>query len=502
MLYGGGAIGGVVNAIDNRIPKYSLSGVSGAAEVRLGGPENERGASALVEVGNGDFALHVDGFKRKTDDLRVPTYTPVDAEGNVLERTDRVRNSASDAKGGAVGGAYTFRSGYIGLSADTYRNDYGVTAEEGVTIKMDRQRYALAGEVRDLSGPFRTVRAQVNHTHYEHQEVEETGEIGTTFKTSGTEVRVEAEHAPIGPVKGVIGAQFENFDFSALGEEAFVPTTNTRRRALFVVEEWASPIGKVSFGGRIERDRVSSEGDADPADAKFGPPQERSFTLYSGSIGNVYALDREWSVSGNFSTTARAPTSFELFANGVHAATGAFEVGDPNLAIERGNNIDVALQWKNERSHARLGVFAAQFSNYISLEDTGTSFTDGDRDVPGVCLSRCPCQVQRRRVRGLASAARRRDGPGPDRQGRLHQGDQPGHRGALAADRALSHDDRSRRPHRALAGARRGRLREPAEPRPCLPTPRPPATRSSTWRSRATSACSAATPTPISRSTT
>lgn len=382
LLYGGNAIGGVVNAIDNRIPKYSLTGVSGAAEVRLGGPESERGASALVETGNGDFALHVDAFKRKTDDLRVPTYTPVDAEGNVLDRTNHVRNSASDSDGGSVGAAYTFRFGYVGLSADTYRSDYGSTAEEGVIIKMDRDRYALSGEVRDLSGPFTTLRAQVNHTNYQHQEIEDTGEVGTTFKTSGNEVRIEGEHAPLGPVKGVIGAQFENFDFSALGEEAFVPTTNTHRQALFFLEEWASPVGKLSFGGRVERARVSSDGDADPADDKFGPPQERKFTLTSASIGDVYALSPEWSVSGSFSTTARAPTAFELFANGVHAATGAFEVGDPNLGIERGNNVDLALQWKTEKSHARLGVFAAQFSNYISLEDTGTSFTDGEETFP------------------------------------------------------------------------------------------------------------------------
>jgi iron complex outermembrane receptor protein len=108
LLYGGNAIGGVVNAIDNRIPKDRLDGVSGSAEVRLGGAERERGGAALVEAGNGRFALHADAFGRRTSDLRVPRYTPVDAEGNVLAATTTVRNSAARTSGGALGGSYTF----------------------------------------------------------------------------------------------------------------------------------------------------------------------------------------------------------------------------------------------------------------------------------------------------------------------------------------------------------------------------------------------------------
>ena len=375
LLYGGSAIGGVVNAIDNRIPKYSLTGISGAAEVRLGGAERERGSSALVEAGNGVLAVHADAFERKTSDLSVPRYTPVEADGTVLEPTRRVRSSAAQAEGGSIGGSFTFGSGHAGIAADTYDNVYGATAEEGVVIKMKRNHLAFSGEIRDLGGPLRVVRAQVNDSRYRHQEVDGSGAIGTTFRTAGTEVRIEAEHAPLRGLKGVVGAQVENFDFSALGEEAFVPTTRTRRKALFVVEEMKSPLGTLSGGLRIERAHVDSDGDADPAEPKFGPAQQRGFTLRSASLGDVYPLGAGWSVSGTLSTSARAPTSFELYANGVHAATGAFEVGDAGLGVERGNNVDLALQWKSGHDHLRLGVFATRFSNFISLERSGNIVT-------------------------------------------------------------------------------------------------------------------------------
>ena len=59
----------------------------------------------------------------------------------------------------------------------------------------------LAGEWRDLAGPFRTVRLQLNDTRYRHREIEGDGEVGTTFESSGGEARLELEHAPIGPLK-------------------------------------------------------------------------------------------------------------------------------------------------------------------------------------------------------------------------------------------------------------------------------------------------------------
>ena len=375
LLYGGSAVGGVVNAIDNRVPKYSLTGVSGAAEVRLGGAETERGGAALVEAGNGGFAFHADAFGRKTSDLVVPRYTPVEADGTVLDPTRRIRNSAAQTEGGSIGGSATFKSGYAGAAVDTYDSRYGTVAEEGVVIRMKRDHVALSGEVRDLGGLVKTVRAQVNDTRYQHEEIDGTGAIGTTFRTRGIDLRVEAEHAPIGPVRGLVGVQAENFTFSALGAEAFVPTTATHRRALFLVEEMATPVGTLNAGLRVEHVGVSSEGDADSAQPKFGPAAERRFTLRSASIGDVYKLTTDWSLSGTFSSTARAPTSFELFANGLHAATGAYERGDSTVGIERGNNVDVALQWKSGHDRLRLGAFAARFPRFISLEASGATIS-------------------------------------------------------------------------------------------------------------------------------
>ena len=382
LLYGGSAVGGVVNTLDNRIPSSPLNGLGGSAEVRAGGADAERAGAALLETGNGQFGLHVDAFDRKTSDLHVPRFTPR-ADGADLPETKRVKASASDTHGGAVGGSVFFDHGHLGLSVDTYRSTYGAVAEPDVDIEMKRDHVGVAGELKDLAGPFSSVRGTFNHTRYQHQEVDTTtGEIGTTFKTSGNELRVEATHAALGPVHGVVGLQAEDFDFSALGDEAFVPSTRTKRQALFALEELPWTGGTLSAGLRVEHARITSDGDADAGNPKFGAADARSFSLRSASLSNVYKLSPHWALSGALSYTERAPTSFELYANGVHAATGVFEHGDPTLGVERGNNVDVALEWKDDGDHVRFGAFSTRFSRFISLEATGQDVVDGTETFP------------------------------------------------------------------------------------------------------------------------
>ena len=382
LFYGGSAVGGVVNTLDNRIPRQRLNGVSGAAELRLGGAESERGGAALVELGSnnngaGDFALHADVFGRNTSDLKVPVHTPVE-DGTPLARSSRVRNSASDTRGAALGGSLFFRQGHVGVAVDTYDSTYGTVAEADVVIKMKRQHVGLAGEFKGLSGPLSALRLSLNSTDYQHREVDGAGVVGTTFKTRGSELRVEAEHAAVGPVHGVLGLQAEDFDFSALGDEAFVPTTRTRRQGLFALEELAWFGGSLSAGARLEHAQVRSQGDVDPLAQKFGAPAERSFLLHSVSLANVYKLSAAWSASASVGRTERAPTSFELYANGVHAATAAFERGDKDLGQERGANLELALQWKAGTDHLRLGAFGTRFSRFISLEASGTQAVTGN----------------------------------------------------------------------------------------------------------------------------
>lgn len=386
LFYGGSAVGGVVNTLDNRIPRAPMTGFSGAAEVRLGGAARERGGAALIESGNDRFAVHADVFGRDTSDQLTPRYTPLQ-DGESLARSSHVRNSAAETHGGALGGSLFFGGGAdavqgrVGLSVDTYRSDYGITAEPDVMIQLKRDHVGWASELKLADGPWRALRLNANYTDYRHQEVEGSGEVGTVFSSTGYDLRLEAEHAPIGPLRGVVGLQHEDFNFSALGEEAFVPKTSTRKTGLFVLEEMAWVGGSLSAGARFERADVDSEGDASALLPQFGNPVRRNFSLQSYSLANVLPLTATWSLSGSLSATERAPTYFELYANGVHAATGAYEQGNSRLPTERGTNVDLAVQWKTETDRLRVGAYYTHFSRFISLDAAGTKVDDGGTPV-------------------------------------------------------------------------------------------------------------------------
>jgi len=403
LLYGGSAVGGVVNAIDNRIPRQPVQGFSGMAEARFGGAARERGLSALLEGGGGGWAWHADAFKRRTDDLRVPSYLRPSEDGEP-QRQRRVLNSASDAEGGAVGASHVWASGHAGASVDTYRNTYGTPAEEHVLIRMRRDKLALDGEWRDLQGPVRTLRAQAGFTDYRHDELHD-GEVETEFKNRGSDLRVEAVHRPwsLGGgalLEGVWGLQAESSRFRASGEEAFVPSTRTRQLAVFALEQWTlSPQWQLSAGLRGERVTVSSAGDApDSEEPRFGDAMSRRFSPRSGSLGAVWKPADGWQLYGTLAHTERAPASYELYANGVHAATSVFERGNPNQAKEQGRHGELGAQWKREGAHLKLGVFSSRFTNYIVLRPTGEPdvIDDHGHEVPVMAF-----EGVRARLRGV-----------------------------------------------------------------------------------------------------
>lgn len=407
LQYGGSAIGGVVNAIDKRIPDAPIERPTGAAELRLGGAVRERGGAALLETGDGRWALHADAFGRRTDDLRVPRFTPLE-DGEALAPSTRVRNSASRGEGGALGASYTTRRGHLGVALDSYRSRYGIVAEPDVTIRMQREQLAVSGEARELDGAWRTLRARLGRTVYRHREIEGSGEVGTSFDTRGTELRVEAEHAPLGRWRGVLGVQLERSDFAALGEEAFVPQTTTRKQGVFLLEETPWPAGTLSAGLRLERARVASAGDADALEQRFGPSAARRFTLRSASLSRLWPVASGWELAATLSHSERAPTSFELFANGVHAATGSFERGDASLASERGDNLDLALQWRDGESRARIGAWGARFSRYIALAATGATIEVEGEDGEIESVPEYVFRAVRARLHGVEAQGRHR----------------------------------------------------------------------------------------------
>ncbi len=387
LLYGGTAVGGVVNVLDNRIPQEAIQGVTGRFESRFGGPDTERSGAAVLEGGNGRIALHADISSRQNDDVRIPGYArssrqrALDGPGQEQPR-DHLPNSSAHGDSGALGAALTFDQGYVGVSYSDFKTNYGSVAEPDVRLDMKSSRWDMAGERRDMGSFIQAVKFKYGYTDYQHQELE-SGAVSTIFKNKGYEGRIEATHAKVGPLTGAFGIQFSSVDFSALGDEALLPKLTTDSGALFLYEEAALGRTKFTFGGRLERVKVASQGggplDPNTGLPRFGSAQNRSFSDQSGSAGIVYSLSQSLNFAATLSHTERAPTYAELFANGPHAATGQYEVGDTTLDKEKSNGLDVQLRWRSGPHSASVGGFYNRFQNYITVSNSGnTRGTDGE----------------------------------------------------------------------------------------------------------------------------
>src|SRR5690606_31909718 len=148
--------------------------------------------------------------------------------------------------------------------------------------------------------PVTRVKFRAAHTDYMHQEIED-GEIATTFKNRGVETSLEAGHANIGRLSGIVGFQLQNSRFEALGDEAFVPGNNTLSKAMYIYEELPLDLFhaedmKLSFGVRAERVEIESQGGV-----RFGQAASASFNPRSVAAGALYNLNEQWSIATNLS---------------------------------------------------------------------------------------------------------------------------------------------------------------------------------------------------------
>jgi iron complex outermembrane receptor protein len=382
LIYGGAAVGGVVNMLDNRIAKNAQfddkGGLLGKVQLGLGAGSQERQTAALLETGTDKYALHLDVFSRKANEASVPTGLSCKQNG-VTRVQNKLCNSQAEAAGGALGGSLLFANGHLGASIQNTKQHYGSAVEDEVTLKMNSLRFKIEGEQRDLSalgGLVKEISGHLVRHNYQHQEFD-AGILGTTFKNQGQEAKLQARlrsgEFAAGKLETALGVAQERIDFVANGTEAYVPITQTRTQSLYAVQELTHRIGKLTAGVRRDQTQVDSKGlDSKP----IFVPAQRSLSASSYALGGVWKLEsvaKGLTLTADWASTGRIPKDYELYADGRHVATGLYERGNVDLAVERSVHRELGLRWVGSRKtdKASLNIYNTRYSNYIYLQDTG-----------------------------------------------------------------------------------------------------------------------------------
>lgn len=375
LAYGGSGIGGVVNVIDERIPtKAAEGGLEGRVAGSLQSGDDARAASGFLKAGKGPWVFSLLGSIRRTDNYHVPVppVSDVYAAANDVTPidTDEVLNSSVDVEAYGAGVSYVKDNGaYLGVGINRVETRYGIPfpqieedlgGEGPIEIHLHQTRYDLRGRTPIDLGWFDTVQASVGYADYKHAEqILETGEVGTTFISHGLEGRLELSHTDDKGHQGALGFQGVHRTFDAIGDEAFVPPTDIDQAGVFTLQRWDFDTWGVDLGGRLDYSSL---------DSTVG---SRSFTNASVTGGVYWKPADQWFLAVSAAYTGRAPTEFELFADGPHPGTGGFEVGDPNLDSERVANIEGTVRWQNDSVKLEGHLYYARFDGFIDERPTG-----------------------------------------------------------------------------------------------------------------------------------
>ncbi len=390
LLYGSSAIGGVVNVIDGLIPSVrSAAPIGGSVDLRGGSVNDERMGALSLEGTTGDWGWHLHGLARETDDYEIPGFAAVpdpdedhdnEAEEGEPAEFGRVSNSDLETSSIGLGVSRFFESGFLGASISGYVSDYGVPGGEeghdgeeegeesaegdeegGIRIDMERLRFDLHSEIFRPLGPFQGLKARFGIVDYEHDEIEPSGEVGTMFFNDAYEVRLELVQRARERHSGSVGLQIRNRELESIGEEAFIPPNDSLNLALFTFQELSRGNLSYQFGARIE---------IQENDTIAGLPS-RSFDGLSASFGLVWDASEVWSVAVSLARSIKFPNGEELYSEGPHFATQAFEIGNPSLGEEASLGLDLSLRKVSGRFTGDLTLFKTDFSDYIFQEFTG-----------------------------------------------------------------------------------------------------------------------------------
>lgn len=414
LLQGGSAIGGAVNVITHRIhTSLPDEGVHGRIEGRVGSVDEEVSGGIVLEGAVAQLAWHFDTFFRETKDIDIPGF----AESKYLRRLEEaeehddedehhddddndgheeeeesfgtVPHTFVETQGGAFGLSWINDNGYIGASFSVFDSKYGIppgahSHEHGheedhdedededehedehgeeealVSIDLKQRRFELAGESRDFAG-LQALQWQLSYADYEHTELE-GDEVGTIFTNEGFDLRADALHQPWGEWQGALGFEWRVSDFDAVGAEAFVPPTKTNVLSVMIFEELETGPNIYQLSARIDNQSIDVNDDTGRSADGAG---------WATSFGLVHTASEEWSIATSISLTERLPISQELFADGPHIGTNAYEIGDSTLDNEFSTGVDISLRKSGELFSGVATAFYNDFNGYIFESPTG-----------------------------------------------------------------------------------------------------------------------------------
>ncbi len=366
VLYGSDALGGVVNVIRPGIPSVGEGAPTLAGKALLNGfSNNEQVAGALALYG----ASGLIGYRGNVTVRRA---------GDVTTPDGKLFNSGSSQINGSASVGTKGLWGSLALDGGLFSQDIQIhedPAENPTATPFQKVRHGRVHLHGDF--PFKPLRLEVNSSWQKNSRREFGSADAVTpdlnLGLTTVDLDVLAHHKPIRTLFGTVGLSFLNQQSRTLAEEQLIPAFDLTNVAGYVYEERAFGPVEASLGGRYDGRWM----DVQQNDALGVEAQKRTYGSATATGGVVWHLAQPLGLAFNLGRAWRAPTAFELFANGVHEGSGRFEIGDAGLVPEQSLNEDVSLRYATSRVQGELALFHNRINHYIYPSPTGQFDTTG-----------------------------------------------------------------------------------------------------------------------------
>ena len=366
LRYGPGAIGGVVNVTNQRIPtRDDIEPLEVKAVVEHATVSDGNTAAIELKGSQNSFNWYLDGLTRETNDLDIDGF----ANENEPENKGRLDNSDLETDQYGIGGSYLTEDVLAGLSFSRFDSKYGIPgAEEGdVRIDLKQYRYDSLLEFYNISDFIESVSLRSTYNNYRHFEILE-GEVETTFDNEEIESRLEVVNKVSEQWDNIFGFQYNDREFSAVGEEAFVQPVDEIRYGIFGITHYHTDMWDLEGGLRFDRDEFEPDNG-----------QDEEFDVLSVSLGATRFFDNNLELSVFAGRAERAPQETALYADGPHLATLSFETGSTDIDKEISHNLEIGLSQQSKRTGRRVNAYYNQIDDYIYLASADSN-NDGIAD--------------------------------------------------------------------------------------------------------------------------
>ncbi|PSQ97357.1 MAG: ligand-gated channel [Bacteroidetes bacterium SW_9_63_38] len=398
--YGSDALGGAINVLTKDVP------TAGEGDTEFGGKfrsqyftnNNERAVGLDLEGARGNIGVRA-GFERRISDNYTapdePTFFDDNPDTGTFgdpKYTDEVPFTNFEQWNGYAQVGTQGGFGSVQLYGDYWVNRHNFllptggpkgnanNPPDGLGQNLEHRNLVAKGNlivgdfvVRPRLSVQTSIRQSGNGSGDQTLDfIEDNGGFGDfdyplDLKTDIYTGRLEVAHPEIGSVSGTLGAEAQLQDASTRGPAELQPTADTWNVGLFVFEEIDLAPWTLNAGVRGDVRTIDAEPNERTTDSDA---LENDYLTLSGALGANVKVADGIALAANLSSGFRAPSIFELYANGVHGGVAAFQVGNPDLDPERAYSADLSVRVRRDRVTAEVTGYVNAINDYIFLKNT------------------------------------------------------------------------------------------------------------------------------------